>query len=216
MLTLCGSGLKYKKCCGLHPNAVAGQKRRKAFLDNGASLVRKARADAYRDGKGRGIVSAEFQGARYVAVDRQIHGSTKWKTFKDFLFDYPRILLGGDWGRAELAKPESDRHQIFQWFTHVCNCQKEQTPGPDGIYQMKADGITFSYIAFAYDLYVLRHNQKLQERMIHRLKHSEQFQGARYELTVAATLVRAGFDLDFEDESDGKCKHPESATCSFI
>ena len=87
----CGSGLKYKKCCGLPPNAVTGQNRRKALFDIGASMAHKARADAHRDGNGRGIVSAEFQGARYVAVDQQIHSSSKWKTFTDFLFDYPSI-----------------------------------------------------------------------------------------------------------------------------
>jgi hypothetical protein len=41
----------------------------------------------------------------------------------------------------------------------------------------------------------------LQERLIGRLKHPDQFQGARYELAMAATMIRAGFDLEYEMEA---------------
>lgn len=35
------------------------------------------------------------------------------------------------------------------------------------------------------------------------------FWGARYEVYVAATMIRAGYRLEYEDESDGSSKHPE-------
>jgi hypothetical protein len=61
----------------------------------------------------------------------------------------------------------------------------------------------------AYDLYILKHHASLQRDVLRRLKQAEGFQGARYELFVAATLLRAGFDLDFKNERDNTRKHPE-------
>ena len=37
----------------------------------------------------------------------------------------------------------------------------------------------------------------------------DQYQGARHELFAAATCVRAGFDIEYEDESNGLSKHTE-------
>ncbi len=42
-----------------------------------------------------------------------------------------------------------------------------------------------------------------------RLQHKDQFQGARHEAFVAATCIRAGYDIDYEDESDGTTRHVE-------
>jgi hypothetical protein len=61
----------------------------------------------------------------------------------------------------------------------------------------------------AYDLYALDHNAELQKKLIARLQNKDQFPGARYEVTVAATLVRAGFTLAFENEDDRNTSHCE-------
>src|SRR5262249_33064294 len=45
--------------------------------------------------------------------------------------------------------------------------------------------------------------------VLHRLKHPDQFQGARYELFATATCIRAGFDITLERETDPSRKHPE-------
>jgi len=34
----------------------------------------------------------------------------------DFLSDYVKQTLGGDWGNAEIAKPLSERHPVMQWY----------------------------------------------------------------------------------------------------
>jgi hypothetical protein len=47
-----------------------------------------------------------------------------------------------------------------------------------------------------------------------RLKDPANFQGAFYELFVANILIRAGFQLELEDESDGNSKHCEFAAVS--
>ena len=55
----------------------------------------------------------------------------------------------------------------------------------------------------------MQDNATLQKRLLERLRHREQYQGARYELLAIATCVRAGFSVDYEDESDSTRKYPE-------
>ena len=57
--------------------------------------------------------------------------------------------------------------------------------------------------------YLLKHNADLQERLLNRIRNRAQFQGARFELFVAASMIVAGFEIAFEDEADSTCKHTE-------
>jgi hypothetical protein len=76
------------------------------------------------------------------------------------------------------------------------------------------NGVVAAYLGAGYALYRLEHNAELQERLLKRLKDIGQFQGAYYELLVASVLIRAGFKLTLEDETDGKIKHCEFAAIS--
>jgi hypothetical protein len=49
----------------------------------------------------------------------------------------------------------------------------------------------------------------LDEALLARLKHREQFQGARHELFAEATCYRAGFAVQHENERDGTRRHAE-------
>jgi hypothetical protein len=66
-----------------------------------------------------------------------------------------------------------------------------------------------AYLRLAYDLYLLAHNAKVQEILIKRLKQKDQFYGAYYETYVAARLIQAGFEIEFEDETDSTTSHCE-------
>ena len=48
-----------------------------------------------------------------------------------------------------------------------------------------------------------------RSRLINRLKNPDQFNGAYYETFVAATLIKAGFDLELENEEDVSSSHCE-------
>jgi hypothetical protein len=63
----------------------------------------------------------------------------------------------------------------------------------------------------AYDLYWLQLVNKLPKSLEKRLRDREAFQGARYEVLVAATFARAGFEIELLDESVKSVKH-----CEFI
>src|SRR5262249_7558000 len=70
-------------------------------------------------------------------------------------------------------------------------------------------GAMRAYLLLAYDLYTLGHHSALQDRLLHRLRNADQYQGARHELFAAATCIRAGFDIQHEDETDRSSGHVE-------
>jgi hypothetical protein len=71
------------------------------------------------------------------------------------------------------------------------------------------NGSLLAYITFAYDLYIVEHNARLDSRLLERLKQPDQFQGARHELFAEATCLRAGFEIEHEDETDPSRRHAE-------
>ncbi len=164
-----------------------------------------------RHGKGKQIITTEFNDWRFVAVGNELHYSKKDKTkfFPDFLGNYIRAKLGQEWGNAEIAKPLRERHQTLQWYDSMCHFQMKQKPDEAGAYKTAANGSMLSWLRLAYDLYIIKHNAELQEEVIRRVKNKTQFQGARFELTAAASMIVAGFEINFEDESDRTRKHAE-------
>ncbi|WP_420473639.1 YecA family protein [Noviherbaspirillum sp. ST9] len=203
----CGSGKKFKRCHGairnrdpgLSPELIAYERRL-------AQIAQRER----QQGLGRPIISGELGGRRIVAVKNRLLHSEGWKTFHDFLFEYIKIVLGRAWGNAEIAKPLADRHPILQWYDRLCRAQAAcGTPGK--ISEMPANGAVMAYLLLAYDLYALDHNAELQEKLVNRLRRADQFLAARYEVFVAAALIRAGFTIEFEDEDDRSTSH-----CEFV
>ena len=154
-------------------------------------------------------VTTEFQDGRIVTVGNRIHFGKTWETFPDFLLYYFIIKMTPEWGKAEIAKPEDERHQIIKLYQQLCLWQAKQKKGDDGIYKTLNTGVTAAFYQLAYDLYTLEHHMKLQKEVIRRLKIRDNYQGARYELTIAASFIRAGFNIDYDDESDNSKKHPE-------
>lgn len=199
----CGSGSKFKRCHGRqHPAAHAGQ-----FLMGTQQAARNIERER-QQGLGRPIISGKLGGRRLVAVKNKILYSDKWKTFHDFLFDFIKRKLDPEWGTAEIAKPLAERHPILIWYDHVCRAQQAHAV-PGQISNMVANGAAISYLRLAYDLYAIEHNSELQAKLIGRLKHPEQFLAARYELFVAATMIRAGYTIVLEDEDDRTSSHCE-------
>lgn len=174
-----------------------------------------------QQGLGRPIISCEFQGYRMVAVGGVLSYSKKWKTFHDFLFHYIQHVIGPDWGADEIAKPIEQRHPILQWYDEICRYQKETLQEHGRVTSVAAIGVVEAYLHLAYNLYLIAHNtinnkfnDRLQKRLIDRLKDEEAFPGAYHECYVFALLVRAGFEVEFENETDGSSKHCDfTVTC---
>lgn len=209
----CGSGKKFKRCHGLAP-----ENREQEVLDILRELPAVAAAEcgaAQRvQGEGNPLITLEFHGQRIVAVRDTIHFSSEWKTFHDFLSYYIKVALGPDWGNAEIAKPLTERHPILQWYDALCHYQAEFVKERGKVHEAPMNGAANAYLWLAYDLYSLNHNLELQDRLLHRLRSKEQFAGARHEVSVAATLIRGGFDLEFENEDLRGSTHCEFTATS--
>jgi hypothetical protein len=181
-----------------------------------AQLRRQEAAELIRrqqQGLGNPIVALKMNDQQIVAAGNTLYWSPKWKTFADFLAGYMKHVLGGEWGNAEIAKPLNERHPIMQWYDEYCHFQRQHLTQGE-IKSLPVTGVVNCYLGLAYSLYLIKHNVELQDRLVKRLKSVAQFQGAYYELFVANCLIRAGFKLELEDETDPAVKHCEFSAVS--
>jgi hypothetical protein len=169
-----------------------------------------------QQGLGKPIISTVIGDHRVVLVGNEIQYSRDWKVFPDFLGHYLKNTLGTDWGNAELAKPLDQRHTILQWYDRYCTFQRNNFDPSRATQSAEATGVVHCYLNLAYNLYLLKHNVELQDRLLKRLRDPQQFQGAYYELMVANCLIRTGFKLELEDESDEERKHCEFSAVSHL
>jgi hypothetical protein len=209
----CGSGKKFKHCHGSFQQEAPPANRQ--FV---AQAQRWHQADEKireaQQGFGRPLISAKVAGHQVVAVGKKVFWSKTWKTVPDFLSDYIKTILGSQWGNDEIKKPLATRHPIMQWYDAYCRYQAKEIKNPGEVTNSEVTGVVSCYLGLAYSLYLIAHNVELQARLMRRLLDPTQFQGAYYELIVANTLIRAGFTLALEDETDGASKHCEFAAIS--
>lgn len=167
-----------------------------------------------QQGLGKPIIATKFKDQQVVAVGNTVYISPKWKTFLDFLSHYIKKTIGEEWGNLEIKKIFEDRHPLLQWYDKCCKLQGESLDGSGKVQSIPATGAVYCYYGIAYNLYLLKHNVELQQRYIERLKDINNFQGAYYELIVANCLIRSGFELELEDETDEQTKHCEFSAVS--
>jgi hypothetical protein len=156
----------------------------------------------------RPVIAADNWGKKFVAIRNRLAYSETWKFIPDFLLDYVPHVFGKDWWDAVVAKPEGERHQVFQWRV---GCLRRLQAGVDagGKRMATADGMTGAYLSFAFNLFAIEDNSRLDDLLLRRLKHPEQFQGALHEVFAEATCLRAGFAIEREDERDPATRHAE-------
>jgi len=207
----CGSGRKFKKCHGANqetaslPIAPIFQKRQ--------SIEVLERQRIKQQGFGQPLISAVMGHTRAVAVGNELH-FTKAKTFHEFLWEYIKSVLGSEWGNAELAKAPDKRHPLLNWYQESAKYINGHIRERGRVHTMPSIGVVSVYLRLAHNLYLIAHNQKLEERLVRRLKQPDQFLPAYYETSVFGALVRAGFELKFEDETDSSTTHCE-VTATF-
>jgi hypothetical protein len=207
----CGSGKKFKKCHGFGPTPLTVHAEPLPDVVKRVPEQQKA-AEIQREkqqGFGKPIISTFCNGQRFVAVKDKIFHSPKWKTFHDFLHEYIKILLGGEWAEKELKKPEAERHPLLNWYEMTARFQNQFIKEPGKIHIAPMTGAITAYLGLAYSLYLVAHNVTVQEILLKRLMKKDQFYGAAYETLVAGMLVRAGFDIEFEEETDSTTSHCE-------
>lgn len=145
------------------------------------------------------MITVATPGVRMVAVGKEIRFGRPddWKSFLDFLRDYLRqsIWTKETW-EAECAKPALQRHPVMRWYDCLVEAQQRAILDARGRTPIK-NGSANAFFRLAYDLYLNAHNTDLSVRLLKRLRDPNQFQGARFELAVAAMMLTAGYELQF-------------------
>jgi len=169
-----------------------------------------------QQGLGRGIISFENNGYRFVAVGGRAYyeKAERWKTFHDFLFHYLGNFFNKEWAGKELAKPTESRHPVFLWRELTVQTMKANSSNSGSINEALMTGAMAAYFNLSYNLYLLAHNVGIQERLIRRLKDTTLFRGALYETYVTAEFIKAGYNLEIENEEDSRTTHCEFTAVS--
>ncbi|HVL10675.1 MAG TPA: SEC-C domain-containing protein [Burkholderiaceae bacterium] len=210
----CSSGKKFKKC---HGSIEQPDRQQPELKEQLAEFARASRAShearefqrQEQQGLGKPIISTVLNDQRVIAVNRRLLWSQNWHTFHDFLNDYPRIALSDDWFLGEVRKPIEERHVIVTWFVRAREQATESRATGLQTAGTPATGALSAYMRFAYALYALHHSVAVEQLMLDRIKSARGFPGAMYEVRVAASLLRAGFTLELEDETDRRTTHVE-------
>jgi SEC-C motif len=221
----CGSGKKFKKCHGnpalQNPDPRVVPQWTVRELKPGqvpdavyAEHLRMLKEDADHLGEfgyTRAPVSGEFKGYRFTALGGQLvyQPAEKARYFTDILLTLIQNVFGKAWWEDQLKLPRDERHPAFQWRFKAMTFMNKQPRTAEGIYVATMTGPMLAYYTFAYDLFVVMDNGRLDERLLERLKRTESFQGARHELFAEATCLRAGFTIEHENEADGSMRHAE-------
>lgn len=74
--------------------------------------------------------------------------------------------------------------------------------------QNSESGESIAWAMLAYQLYILEEHSSIPPDLLQRLRDSKQFQGARYEIQVAAMMICTGHKIDWL-KPDGSGKHVE-------
>ncbi len=205
----CKSGKRYWQCCRkkLPPPGLL-EKARRMFAEQG----RREKDYQERYGYARPAMAVRAFGDKVmIAIGSRLYQQTRDGdyTFLDAIHDHALDFFGVQMLEAEEMKPLNERHPALQWMAvfvdHTNKLHDEANANP----REGQIGAGAAWYRFAYDLYTIADNAKLEALMKRRLLDVKMFQGARHELWVAALCITAGFTLEFEDETDNTMTHFE-------
>lgn len=158
---------------------------------------------------GRPEINTIWQGKRVRAVGSRLHFRPPNETKHEFYVVVLLQTLGEPWGKQQQALVPEERHVIAQWADALDALRRggaaiDKRQETEGVYTATSTGELWPLICLAYDVYTLLHHGFLSstEAIVKRLGHPDQFQGARYELSVATVFARAGYTIDWITKTD--------------
>jgi hypothetical protein len=153
--------------------------------------------------------TALWQGTRVVSAGGTLYNIAVEESWYGFLYGLLVEQIGPDWFDAEMKKPEGGGHFFTRWYRDICRRERDENGHFTRHDPAHEIGTTLAFRSIAYDIFCMMQANNLSPKLMDRLRHPDQFEGARYELWVAATLARAGFSIEFADEDDRSSKHGE-------
>lgn len=205
----CGSGKKYKKCCLLRSSTDTP-----SFEE-----ISQIRDELYQKSQARKF-TLESHGIYIDFPNPVIHkGQSIWAlgsrlyhvpiagiTFHECCLEALKMESDQNWVKEQEQLPLEDRHFILKSFYHFKEWRQrnksERTAVGINTWSCVPDGWSKSLISLAFDIACIIHvNGHVPKKIFERLMKSDNnYQGARYEVAVAAILARIGCKLRFLDE----------------
>lgn len=184
-----------------------------AMTDESIDVARELQRQVSAFGSARTPLNEILHDERVVVAGSQLFSVPKEWTFQEFLIGYGKSTLGKDWLRQQLDTDEPGRHPLAHHF--FSGFQMTLTRRRRGeLHEFKMNGDLYAFMAFAYDMFTLSDNATIQASLLRRVLHEDQYHGARYEIFAAASLLRAGFSIAFENEKDSRTSHCEFTATS--
>jgi hypothetical protein len=103
----------------------------------------------------------------------------------------------------------NEAHPLHVWWRAMrAQAEARRNAVADG--RVRSTVAVLNFFTVAHDLFTIADNAKPREQLLKSLRVADQFHGARYELMIASCLVRAGFTIDFSDETDSTRRHGDA------
>lgn len=203
----CGSGKKFKKCCkdkdGREVPAedieivrakIEGEiAERRKLLNKIGIFINFAKPQV-------------FNGKKYWAIgSRLYYRDSTIETFHEFILNVLKDTLGMEWGLQQESLDESQQHYIFKCFKMYASWIKATSTdqNKDGhLWSALPDGRTRSLISLAFDIVSLMHTSALPDSILSRLRNYNEYQGVRYEISIASIFARLGYKIEFLNDKD--------------
>jgi hypothetical protein len=206
----CGSGIKYKRCC-------RGKDERKSKLYTPTSeqlegIMKVAREAQLKleQSKYRAPEYHEFElgGQKFRIVGRGLYPQPHSGQLGDVIVEHFKTqVLGKKWLEDEGRKSVDDKHIVARWLTawdelrakghEAARASETQTYSP-------ITGEAQELLALADDTSrLLQTEKKFPKKLRTRLLNRNEFQGARYELAIAAIFIRTNFRIEWIDDRTG-------------
>lgn len=214
-----GSSVKYKKCClpkepasaeilSMARKVLQKQQKEKEELAARGIFVNYVKPCTYTNPK-------TGQKVRAWALGNQLfHTRYEHETFHQFIIDhFQKQVLGREWWDEQSRSQQ--KHFLFQCFVRWEEWSKKNaTEGnrtDEHTWHAVPDGWAKTLVSLAFDVSTLKHTGQLPDHMLKRLKNRGEYQGAHYEIAVAAIFARLGCRITFLDDQKTSSKH-----CEFI
>jgi hypothetical protein len=200
-----------KSCpCGLHGKTYGSCCRDKGMNALGNAMLR-GTAPVLVPGARTEILSSMVMGdTRFRIVWNELWHNPQEQTFHQFLDGLVVKTLGQNWFEQQQSLPAKNQNAIVRWRTAMLSLISKPGDANDAVSTGHTlTGPVKAYLCFGYDLYWLQLVHRLPESVIERLKDFLPFQGARYEVLIAAVFARAGFEIEWIDDTKAAGKHPE-------
>ncbi|MFE0017034.1 hypothetical protein ACFWXH_19455 [Mesorhizobium sp. NPDC059054] len=163
-----------------------------------------------RFGYSRSPLQLDFDGKRMVVAGPAIYRVPLQWNFREFLLSYGLGIIGRAVVDAEPDK-QAPQHPLAKQLVAARMVTTEEA-GASKLIGMNCE--LDAFIHLSWDLFTVADNVGIQTTLIERLKKPLLYQGARYEVFVTASFLRAGFSIEFEREDDPTRTHCEFTATS--